>query len=76
MNLRATIVIDIEAEDYIAAGESQRQLRTWLDDLRAQYRQATMDVRQRRTVQPKRSNRDPVVVLRPTGRLNRYEEPA
>jgi hypothetical protein len=76
VNLRATIVIDIEAEDYIAAGESQRQLRTWLSDLQAQYRDVTMDVRQRRSVRPKRSSRDPVVVLRPTGRLNRYEDPA
>jgi hypothetical protein len=75
VNLRATIVIDIEAEDYIAAGESQRQLRTWLDDLRARHHQVTMEVRQRRTVRPKRTSRDPVVVLRPTGRLNRYEEP-
>jgi hypothetical protein len=48
MRLRAEIVVDMEAEDYIAAAEHQSRLRALFNDLKAAYSQASLEFRQLR----------------------------
>jgi hypothetical protein len=48
MKLRAELVIDLEAEDYIGAAEHQRFVETIFSELKDRYSQATMSIRQLR----------------------------
>ena len=48
MKLRAQIVVDINAEDYVAAAEHQRSLEELLTRVRAHYPNAQLSIRERR----------------------------
>ncbi len=48
MKLRAQIVVDIEAANYAEAAEHQRHLELLLENLRARYPTAQLQIRERR----------------------------
>jgi hypothetical protein len=49
MRLRATIVIDIDAADFVEAADHQRSIETFLGDLKRNYQNAALDFRESRT---------------------------
>ncbi len=57
MRLRATIVIDIEAADFVEAADHQRKIETFVTELKAAYGEVTLDFCERRT--PRRGRRLP-----------------
>lgn len=48
MKLRAQIVVDIDAENYMEAAEHQRHLEAFLEHVRARYATAQLLIRERR----------------------------
>ena len=48
MKLRAQIVVDIDAENYVEAAEHQRHLELFLEHVRARYATAQLQMRERR----------------------------
>jgi hypothetical protein len=48
MRLRAQIVVDIDAEDYVEAAEHQSALQQYLQEIQARYPNASMTMRERR----------------------------
>ncbi len=48
MRLRAQIIIDINADDYIKAADHQKRLCQFLEKIREQYPRATLSMRERR----------------------------
>jgi hypothetical protein len=48
MRLRAQIVVDIDAGDYVEAAEHQRLLQQYLEDIQARYPDASLTMRERR----------------------------
>ncbi len=49
MKLRATIVIDIDAADFVEAADHQRTIEGFLIDLKQNYGDAALDFRESRT---------------------------
>lgn len=77
MKLRALITIDMEAEDFIAAAEFQRQMQGLMVDVRQQYEQAGLELRECRPAGQRarpRSNHPLERSTFQTGALNLYEE--
>lgn len=87
VRLRVTIVVDIDAADYLEAGEHQKKIERHLDAMKIDYPAASLSLRQRRPiVAAPLAGRDYNVAaaatrpsLRsvsagvPSGRLNEYE---
>jgi hypothetical protein len=48
MRLRAQIIVDIDARDYVEAAEHQNTLQRYLDAIKANYPGATLNMRERR----------------------------
>ena len=48
MRLRAQIIVDIDAGDYVEAAEHQSALQRYLHDIQAQYPGASLVMRERR----------------------------
>jgi hypothetical protein len=48
MRLRAQIVIDIDADDYVEAADHQNALKCYLKEIQARYPNAEMTMRERR----------------------------
>jgi hypothetical protein len=48
MRLRAQIIVDIDADDYVEAAEHQNALKTYLQEIQARYPNAEMTMRERR----------------------------
>lgn len=48
MKLRAQFVVDVTAADYLQAADHQRRLGEFLADLKSQYAEATLVIRERR----------------------------
>ena len=48
MKLKATIVIDIEAEDFVEAAHHQRRIEAALAEINMRYPRACMDFREQR----------------------------
>jgi hypothetical protein len=73
LKLRAQIIIDIDAEDFIAAADHQRRIAQILAELKRDYSQAELSFRERRP----RSfgpSAPPMPVRQRTGALHQYEE--
>jgi hypothetical protein len=73
MKLRAQILIDIDADDFVAAADHQRRIETLLTDVKRAYDQAELVFRERRPrglpiLTP------PPPVRQGTGHLHVYEE--
>lgn len=78
MRLRAQITIDMDANDYIAAADFQQRMQGLMDDVRKQYEQAGLELRECRgpvaaRARP-RSNYPMERSTFSTGALNRYED--
>ncbi len=73
MKLRAQIMIDIDADDFVAAADHQRRIEAILGDIQQSYRQAELMFRERR---PRAGAGETVVLLarQGTGALHRYDE--
>lgn len=52
MRLRAQILVDISADDFVQAADHQKQLGDFLEQLRERYPGATMSIRERRERKP------------------------
>lgn len=77
MKLRAQITIDMEAEDFIAAAEFQRRMQGLMVDVRKQYGQADLELRECRATAQRTRPRSNYPLERSTyrtGALNLYEE--
>ncbi len=78
MRLRAQITIDMEACDYIAAADFQRRMQGLMEDVRKQYEQAGLELKECRGPPASRSRpRSNYPMERSTfstGALNRYED--
>ena len=48
MKLRAQIVVDIDAGNFVEAAEHQRQLELLLEDVKVRYATAQLQIRERR----------------------------
>ena len=48
MRLRAQIIVDIDADDYVEAAEHQNALQRYLRDIQEQYPGASLTMRERR----------------------------
>lgn len=48
MKLRAQFVVDVTATDYVQAADHQKRLGAFLDDIKQQYSDATLTIRERR----------------------------
>jgi hypothetical protein len=48
MKLRAQFVVDVTATDYVQAADHQKRLGAFLDDIKQQYSDATLIIRERR----------------------------
>jgi len=75
MRLRAEIVIEIEAGDFVVAAEHQRRLETLHAAVREAYPQAHMTLRERKERSAARQVQSAApVLLQQTGRLNAYAD--
>jgi len=75
MRLRAEIVIEIEAGDFVVAAEHQRRVETLHAAVREAYPQACMTLRERKERTAARQvQAEPPAVLHQTGRLNAYAD--
>ncbi|MBS0296368.1 MAG: hypothetical protein JSR45_08650 [Proteobacteria bacterium] len=72
IRFRTEISIDIDAVDYLAAAEHQKQIELMLRDLRAAYPNLVMSVRPRRAPRVRRAA-EASRLRHYTGRLNTYE---
>lgn len=74
MRLRATIVIDIDAADFVEAAAHQRTIEAHVADLKRAYGEASLDFRESRT--PRRGRRRPPTRVPPplqaAGRMRPY----
>jgi hypothetical protein len=48
MKLRAQFVVDVTATDYVQAADHQKRLGAFLEDIKRQYTDATLTIRERR----------------------------
>ena len=74
MKLRAQIVIDVDAEDFVEAAEHQVRIETFLREIKPAYPGVVVTFRERRAASAGRRESTTPVVRKPTGRLHRYED--
>ncbi len=74
LRLRAQITIDIEAADFVAAADHQRQVESFIDGIRQVYADTSLVLKERRVLAGPREPRPEPSQRRPTGRLNSYAE--
>lgn len=74
MKLRATISIEIDAPDFVAAANHQQRIEHLVSAIREQYPSADLELRERRAIAKPRGAASPPKVVRFTGKLNRYED--
>jgi len=75
MKLRAQIVIDVDAEDFVQAAEHQVRIETFLREIKPAYPGVVVTFRERRALSTGRREPVSAVVRKPTGRLHAYEDP-
>jgi hypothetical protein len=74
MRLRAEIIVDVDAADFVAAANHQTSIEAIVEDLRSRYGQVQLCFRQRRIKAEANTPTQPPAVRRPTGRQHAYEE--
>jgi hypothetical protein len=74
MKLRAEIVIEIEAADYIAAADHQRSVQAIFNEVRSRYGGASLAFRQLRERRGPPLAPSPVRHPRPTGAVALYQD--
>ncbi len=74
MKLRAQIVIDVDAEDFVEAAEHQVRIETFLREIKPAYPGVVVTFRERRAASNGPREPASTVVRKPTGRLNAYED--
>ena len=74
MKLRAQIMIEIEAEDFVAAANHERAIQTIFQGLRADYQSAQLEFREVRGKSARNDNSDLRKMRRYTGNLNQYAD--
>jgi hypothetical protein len=73
LHLRAEIVVELEAADFVEAAAHQNRLETLMAQLRDVYPHAKLQIRERRDRGPRPSS-PPRPRGHATGRLHHYEE--
>jgi len=73
MKLRAQIMIDIDADDFVAAADHQRRIEAILGDIKQAYGQAELMFRERRP-RAITGGAEVLMVRQATGALHRYED--
>ena len=74
MKLRAEIVIDIEAADYIAAADHQRSVQALFEGVRSRYGDASLAFRQLRELRARAAAKPAVRQPHRTGSVALYED--
>lgn len=74
MRLRAEIVIEIDAPDFVVAAEHQRRVEVLHEAVREAYPQASMLLRERKERAAARQVQAARPILHQTGRLNAYAD--
>jgi hypothetical protein len=74
LRLRAQITIDIEASDFVAAADHQRQVEDFIAKIREVYEEADLVLKERRAPIAAASPRPPARSRKHTGALNAYQE--
>ncbi|NEX92814.1 hypothetical protein [Caulobacter sp. 17J65-9] len=74
MRLRAQITIDIEAADFLEAADHQRQLETILGQVKKNYMQAALQLRERRQRAASRAIAPKAPLKHYTGKLSAYAD--
>jgi hypothetical protein len=72
MKLRAEIVIEIDADDFVVAADHQKRIESILNHVREDYPQASMMLRERKERSAARRFRPEQPSRERTGRLNQY----
>jgi hypothetical protein len=72
MKLRAQILIEVEAEDFLAAANHERAIRSIFKSLQADYDNAHLEFREVRSKTPKMDGTDLRKMRRYTGNLHQY----
>jgi hypothetical protein len=75
MKLRAQIVIDVDADDFVEAAKHQVKIESFLRELEPEYPSVVLTFRERRAAAMGASDPQATGVRKPTGKLNIYEEP-
>jgi hypothetical protein len=76
MRLRAQIVIDVDADDFVQAAQHQVRIESFLRELKPDYPSVLLTFRERRAAAVAASESAAPAVKKPTGKLNVYEDPA
>jgi hypothetical protein len=74
MKLRAQIIVDVDAPDYITAADHQRRLEKLFLDLKQDYEHAELEFKTRRGGIAPRSQAREQPVRRASGRLHAYDD--
>ncbi len=72
VRLRVTIVIDLDAQDYLEAAEHQKRLETYVSSVRETYPGAAISAKERRGPRPV-STAMPRALRVTSGKLHAYE---
>ena len=76
MKLRAQIVIDVDAHDFVEAAEHQVRIEQFLQELKPSYPAVILTFRERRAIPVAGKDAGAPGVRKPTGKLNAYDDPA
>ncbi len=74
MKLRAQILIEVEAEDFLAAANHERAIQTIFKSLQADYDNAQLEFREVRSKTPKPDGAALRKMQRYTGNLHQYAD--
>ena len=74
MRLKATFVIEVEAEDYLSAGNYQRRLESLLGEMKTEFGTVDFSLTERRASRGRRLQPPPPAKFVKTGALHDYEE--
>lgn len=74
MKLRAELIIEIEADDFVVAAEHQRRIEGILRAIREEYPSASLVLREKKERSAARKIRPEQPIRNITGKISRYAE--
>lgn len=73
MKIKSTLVIEVEAEDFVIAGKHQATIQELINPVLKAYPQATVSFNQIKRRTPSPTQRPAMRIASSTGNLNRYD---
>jgi hypothetical protein len=74
MRLRAQILIEVDAEDFVAAANHERAIQAIFKNLQLEYSSAQLELREVRSKAPREGGASLSKMPRYTGNLNQYAD--